>query len=311
MKKTVLLFLLTATLGSNAQTVLLEESFDSYAESSGMVTNDPAHWALWTGGEDQVISTAFAQSGTNSLACISTSAANGGPGDLLLLLGDKTTGIYDLSWSMLIPTDKGGYFNIQHSEDVTNASYALDVMFAGGVVTATSDNADATGTYVPGEWLDILINVDLDNAGAVLFVNSEPVTTWAFDTQTDGTAGDNQLGAIDFFSYADGTALGEYYIDDISYVQHAGSGIGLTENSPSAVRVFPNPTQDVLFVTLAEPLSQQASVRLADVSGRQVAAPVVLSPRSLRFQLDGLGKGMYFVRIDDGGRSTVDRVVKN
>ena len=310
MKKTVLLFFLTATLGSNAQTVLLEESFDSYADSSGMVTNDPAHWVIWDPGEDQVVSTAFAQSGTNSLACISNAVA-GGPGDLLLLLGDKTTGIFDLGWSMYIPSGKGGYFNIQHAEDVSTPSFAAEVKFAGGTVTVTADNTDLTGTYVPDEWADILLNVDLDNAGAALFVNGTPVTTWAFDTQTDGTAGDSQLGAIDFYSYGDGTALGEYYLDDISYVQHAGSGIGMAENAAAAVRVFPNPSQDVVFVTLAEPLSQQASVRLVDVSGRQVATAVAISPRSLRFQLDDLGKGIYFVRIDDGGRSTVERVVKN
>jgi hypothetical protein len=310
MKKHVLLPFLLATLASNAQTVLLEESFDGYAEGSGMVTNDPAHWALWDPGEDQVVSTAFAQSGTNSLSCISNNAADGGPGDLLLLLGDRTTGIYDLSWSMYIPSGKGGYFNVQHAEDVSAPLFALEVTFAGGTVTATGDNSDQTGSYPSDEWVDILLNFDLDNAGAVLFVNNEPVITWPFDTETDGTASDSQLGAIDFYSYGDGVDSGEYYIDDLSYVQQS-AGIGMVENGANTARVFPNPAQNALFVTVQDPLSQQASVQLMDVTGQLVMVPTLISSRTLRFQVEGLAAGIYFVRITDGARRIVERVVKD
>lgn len=310
MKRTLLLPCLLVALTTNAQTVLLEESFDTYTEGSGMTTNDPAHWALWDPGEDQVVSTAFALSGTNSLACISTDAAAGGPGDLLLLLGDKTTGVYDLSWSMYIPSGKGGYFNVQHAEDVSTPLFALEVSFAGGTVTATGDNSDLTGSYPSDEWVDILLNVDLDNAGAVLFVNNTPVITWPFDTETDGTASDSQLGAVDFYSYGDGTDIGEYYIDDLSYVQQ-GSGIGMAENASGATRVFPNPAQDALFVTVAEPLSQQASIQLVDMTGQVLMAPTAISSRTLRFGMADLASGIYFVRITDGDRRIVERVVKN
>lgn len=312
MKRSVLLPLLSLSLAANAQTTLLEENFDSYAEGSGMASNDPAHWTPWPGASDQVISTAYALSGTNSLACISTDAGNGGPGDLLLLLGDKTTGIYDLGWSMLVPADKGGYFNLQHAEDVgTNGSYGLEVLFAGGVITAVAAGDTSTDEYVPGEWVEILINVDVDNSGAALFVNGTAITTWPLEMDTEGNTVTPQLGAIDFYSYGDGTTLGEYYIDDVSYVQTSAGGIGMAENAATVVRVFPNPAQEVVNVTLAGPLSQQASVRLVDVSGRQVATPVITSPRSLRFQVEGLGRGIYFVRIDDGGRSAVERIVKD
>ncbi len=310
MKRSLLLPCLLVAFTTNAQTVLLEETFDTYTEGSGMTTNDPTHWALWEPGEDQVVSTAFAQSGTNSLACISDNAADGGPGDLLLLLGDKTTGVYDLSWSMYVPSGKGGYFNVQHAEDVSTPLFALEVSFAGGTVTATGDNSDLTGSYPSDEWFDVLLNVDLDNAGAALFVNNTPVITWPFDTETDGTPSVSQLGAIDFYSYGDGTDTGEYYIDDLSYVQQA-SGIGMAENTSGSTRVFPNPAQDALFVTVAEPLSQQASVQLVDVTGKVLLTPTAISSRTLRFGVADLASGVYFVRITDGDRHIVERAVKN
>lgn len=310
MKTPLLISALLTAAAIQGQTVLIDESFDSYAEGTGMTANDPAHWALWTGAEDQEITTDVAQSGFNSLACISDNAADGGPGDLLLLLGDKTGGIFDLSWSMYIPAGKGGYFNIQHAEDVSTPSFAAEVILQGDTVTVTVDNTDLTGTYVSDEWFDILINVDLDNAGAALFVNAEPIATWAFDTETGGASAPSQLGAIDFYSYGGGTDTGAYYIDDVRYVQTAG-GIGMDEPSAPIIHVFPNPALDVLMMTTPEPLSQQASVRLVDATGRLVATPVSISRTSLRFSVGGLTPGIYCVEVTDGGQRTVERVVKN
>jgi Secretion system C-terminal sorting domain len=311
MKKPVLLSLLLATLNASAQTTLLEESFDTYAEGSGMVDNDPTHWALWPGGEDQVVSTAFAQSGTNSMACVSTSAANGGPGDLLLLLGDRTTGVYDLGWSMLVPSDKGGYFNLQHAEDVgASGSFGLEVVFVDGTITATAAGVDQTGTYVAGEWMDILINVDVDNSGAALFVNGTPITTWPLEMDTEGGDVAPQLGAIDFYSYGDGTVIGEYYVDDISYVQTSAGGIGMGEFGASSVRVFPNPADDAVSVILPRVLGPQAVVQVVDAAGQVVARPSLLSARGLRIPMQGVASGVYMLLIQDGEQRWMERVVK-
>ncbi len=311
MKKTLLLSLLYVALAANAQTTLLEESFDTWTAGSGMVDNDPSNWALWPGGDDQVVSTDFAASGTQSLACISTNAADGGPGDLLLLLGDRTTGIYDLGWSMLIPADKGGYFNLQHAEDVgSTGSFGLEVQFANGIVRAIAAGDTATGEYVPGEWLDILINVDLDNSGAVIFVNSSPLTTWPLEFDTGGDAVTPQLGAIDFYSYGDGTALGEYYIDDVTYVQTSAGGIGMAEIAQNEVRVFPNPALDAVSVVLPNGSSPRVTVRLVDITGQQVAEPIRAATRSMSFRTEGLAPGVYFVRIDDGDYHRVERLNK-
>ncbi|HRH38207.1 MAG TPA: hypothetical protein PK760_07675, partial [Flavobacteriales bacterium] len=157
--KRSLLFGTTALLltAASSQTVIIDEDFDTYTEGSGMSVNDPANWAIWSGGADQVVSTAHALSGTQGLACISTSAANGGPGDQLLLLGDQTAGRFALTWSMYIPSGKGGYFNIQHAEDVGTPSFAAEVIFADTVVTVTANNADATGTFPYDAWFSVVV----------------------------------------------------------------------------------------------------------------------------------------------------------
>jgi len=311
MRTPVLLSALGLSLAATAQTTLIAESFDGYAESSGMVANDPENWALWPGDSDQAISSAFAQSGTNSLACISTNAADGGPGDLLLLLGDRSSGIYDLGWSMLVPSGKGGYFNIQHAENVgSTGSFGLEATFAGGTVTAVAAGQEVTGTYVPGEWTDILINVDLENSAAVLFVNGEALVVWEFQYNTANEEVTPQLGAIDFYSYGGGTDLGEFYIDDVTFVQTSGGGIGMAENNAAPLRTYPNPAQDVVVVELPRALGQGASVRLLDVTGQEAALPVVLSARTVRFDVGALAAGVYFVRLDDDGKGHVARVMK-
>lgn len=298
-------------MSTTAQTTLLAESFDGYTEGSGMVTNDPANWAIWPGGEDQVVSTAFAQSGTQSLGCISTNAANGGPGDLLLRLGDRTSGVYDLGWSMLVPSGKGGYFNIQHAENVgSSGSFGLEVTFAGGTVTAVAAGQTLTTAYVPGEWTDVLINVDLENDVAALFINGTSLITWEFRYNTANAEVTPQLGAIDFFSYGGGTDMGEAYVDDVSFVQTSAGGIGISENMAGMLRLYPNPVQDVVTIELAEGSTAGASIRLVDASGRLVARSVILPMRRAQFDMSGLTAGVYSLRLDDGDQHRVVRVIK-
>ena len=143
MKKALLVSLFTAPLMLAAQTVLYTDDFDSYTAGSMIAASNGTNWSTWGadpgGTEDAPISSAYAQSGSNSVGIISTSAANGGPADLLLKLGNKTTGIYNLTFSLYIPTGKGGYFNLQHYQDVSVVEYAIEVMMpANGNIMATT-----------------------------------------------------------------------------------------------------------------------------------------------------------------------------
>lgn len=310
MKKPILgLTALTLVATATAQTVLINENFDSYSVGSALATVNPAAFAIWPGGGDQAVTDSIAHSGTQSMACIASAAA-GGPGDLLLLLGDKTSGSYTLSWWMYIPSGKGGYFNVQHFEDVSSPSFAAEVIFLdGGTIDGMANNTAIAGSYAQDAWFQVNLFFDLNDSTASFLIGSTPVATWEFATETDGAVGPNSLGAIDFFSYGGGApTVGEYYVDDISYIQLPG-GIGMDEVATAAVySVYPVPTSDVL--TLAGPAAGKAEWRLLDATGRVVLSASIAAERN-DIDVSMLKAGVYTMEVMHDGMLERHTVVRN
>lgn len=303
-----------ASFAAQAQTVLYTDDFESYAAGALIAETNGTNWSTWTnapgGTEDAPITEAYALSGTKSIAVVSTDAALGGPVDLLLKLGDRTTGVYTVNFSMYIPAGMGGYFNVQHHEDATPAQYAIDVTFlADGSVHVDAGDTATIGTYVPGEWFNVSLAVDLDNETAALLVGANPPYLWASNTSNNVTTLNNQLGSIDFFAFGGGADLGEYYVDDVNYVQLGG--IGLNEWIADQARVFPNPVRDLLTVSLTGRLSNQATVELLSATGQAVAVPVKITGQGVSLSMRDVADGVYFLRITDGERRLLERVVKN
>jgi hypothetical protein len=144
------------------QTILYQDDLESYPVNSYLAVENPAWWDTWSGmpgsGEDLQIKTAFSNSPTKS-ASIDT---DGGPSDALLLLGDKFTGAYELSWRMYVETGKCAYYNIQHFE-APGTEYAMHIFFrTDGSFELTTGGQTFYGTYPKDTWFEVKHNIDLD-----------------------------------------------------------------------------------------------------------------------------------------------------
>lgn len=312
-KRVLITMASAASFAAHAQTVLYTDDFESYAAGALIAEANGTNWGTWSnapgGAEDAPITDAYALSGTKSIAVVSDAVA-GGPADLLLKLGDRTSGVYTLDFSMYIPSGMGGYFNLQHNEDAAPAQYAIDVTFlANGNILVDPGDTATIGTYVPGEWFNVSLAVDLDNETAALLVGANAPYLWASNTSNNVTTLNNQLGSIDFFAYGGGTDLGEYYVDDVTFTQFGG--IGLNEWIADQALVFPNPVRDLLTVSLTGRLSNQATVELLSVTGQAVVVPVNITGQRVELSMHDVADGVYVVRITDGDRRLVERVVKN
>lgn len=295
--------------------VIVNEDFESYTVGSTIAASNPAQWSTWSGGvvaEDATISNAYASSGTQSIAVIQTAAA-GGPVDCLLLLGDSANGSYTLSWKMYIPAGKGGYFNIQHLEN-PGVEFAAEFVFRlNGTVLVTAAGDTASAPYPHGQWFQVDLTFLLDEATptATFNLDQAPVHSWAFNTQTDGTAGTNALGSIDFFAYAGTNAAdGEYYVDDVHYEKLGGTGVG--EPGIPGVITYPNPVTDRLWVEWPA-VGGAVQVTLCDAAGRSIEElrPTGLAAGGrLGIDMGALPAGVYGLRVSDGVRSGMHRVVK-
>jgi len=216
MKKVLLLSTLTAflTLGLFAQTVIYEDDFESYnvgeylAEQSG-------EWTTWSGApgtaEDAFISDEQAASPTKSVKVDGTT-------DLVKPLGDKTSGKYEVSMWVYIPSGYNGYYNIQHYEQ-PGVEWALEVFFeepGNGYINAGGNDA-ATFVFNHDSWFEVRNIIDLNNDTAELYVDGAWVHGWQFSLQADGSAGALQLGGMNCYAWAPSGGDPLYYFDDYLY----------------------------------------------------------------------------------------------
>ena len=217
-------FCLTVFSPSNAQSpcddpvVLLDDNLDSYTD--GALGPQADHWTTWSGNEggdeDALISGDFASSGLQSMVIMGE--PGGGPQDVLLLLGDKTEGMFVLEWQMYIIGGLAGYHNIQHFGQMPGEEYSHEVFF--GTDGMASLNAGSAGVksvpYPTDEWFRVRYLIDLDNDLVYLWVGREFVHSWPFSWQADAMSGTKMLGAVDFYPIDENHW---FYIDDIYYAQ--------------------------------------------------------------------------------------------
>lgn len=298
----------------HAQTPIIMENFDAQATGALVAQSIGLPWTTWSNApgssEDTPISNEQAFSGDNSMK-LSATAVTGGPTDMLLRLGNRTTGVYGLVWKMYVPSGQGAYFNIQHMES-PGVQWAVEVTLPpGGSGTIDAVGTQTSFSYPHDQWFDVVFGFDLDNTSAALSMAGAAPYSWPFNTQAGGTAGANQLGAVNFFAYAGGAAACTYYVDDLAFTETTGTGVDLTDMLP-ALSVFPSPASDVVIIEAA--VGHEALVALLDLSGRQV-----LPARSFdqygdvaraRLDIQALPAGTYILQVLHAHGRSAQRVVK-
>lgn len=175
-------------------------------------------WTTWNlspgSAEDAVISDEH---------CLGTRALKIDNGnDLVLKLGDKTTGAYNIALDMYIPEGKEGYFNILHVFDGGNSVWAQEIFL----------NSEQHGNYfAPGgayddfdvpynEWFHIDIDIYLDNAAACLKLNDKLIIVW--DYTQYATMKYCSIAAMDFFPSNNNANKNGFFIDNVTFTELEG-----------------------------------------------------------------------------------------
>ena len=199
---------------------LYATDFESFTVGAQVACQDPVNWNTWSnapcGGEDAYVSEDYAHSGIKSIR-------DNGYNDQVLLLENKTSGKYELSFEMFIPSGHGGYYSMLH--DFSPGSYvpewALELYFE----DAGTGQLHAGGQFIPftynhDQWFDVSNIIDLDNDFAEVFLDGVPLYSWQWSLElATGQPGINKLAAIDLYSgySAPGVINPLYYFDDILY----------------------------------------------------------------------------------------------
>ncbi len=193
------------------------DNIDSY--SLGAVSGQSSKWTPWPGsGVSAVVSSAQAFSGSNSVSFTNEQ-------DQLFLLGNKSSGKWELSWKMYIPAGRTAYYNTQQLPSA-GIFFGQQVQFSStgnGVLNA--EGGFTPFTYPQGQWFDVKQTWNLDADQTTLYVNGAAVKTWQASKRNNNAPGAKQISAVDFYAYT-GTlggiepnpaAVSEYYVDDVKY----------------------------------------------------------------------------------------------
>jgi hypothetical protein len=225
MKKVSLLIAMIAFVCGNifAQ---LHFDFNDCPEGAKIAQTLGEPWTTWSnapgGAEDGV----FGMAG-------GTMAAHFTYGnDQVVMLGDHSTGVYDLEFDAFVPEGKNGYFNVLHHFAGSNSTWAMQVYMHMTNDGQNSTQAPGHGTVHAGsngtcdlpcvydEWMHFRVHVDADNDVAELYFNvvgqaEELYATWQWSMDSFGeNQADRVLGAMDFFP-PENAATSEYYLDNL------------------------------------------------------------------------------------------------
>lgn len=192
------------------------DDFEGYNPGEYIAEQNPDHWATWGNApgtpEDGMISDDVAYAGSNSVLC------DGAPGltDLVLKLGDKTSGSYQVDWYMYVPSGAAAYYNFQKTE-VPGTEWAFEIYFYddGTAEFQIDQTVITTFNYTPDTWFYMDHMIDLDQDLAEVYFDGTLLHSWAWSN-----SGLLQLGGVDFFT-ADETY--KFYFDDLCFLQTGGS----------------------------------------------------------------------------------------
>lgn len=192
--------------------LLLCDNLETYTNGN-ISPQNPLRWKKWDpSAPDAVVATYTG--GVGKYLRLEHAATQP---DVLLLLGNKTSGRYRLSWNMNVLAGRTGYYNIQHNQNGSaGPNTAFNVIFnangTGSLIHGGQSTAFATFNYTNGGWNRVTHIIDLDSDNIEFWLNGNFIASWQFSL---GTQPLNRLGSVNFFANTNSL----YAIDDICFYE--------------------------------------------------------------------------------------------
>ena len=289
MKKTLLIILMGCTpllFGQN-----LSDSFDTYTSGNMLASQSAGLWTTWSNtpgsAEDAEISMDYAYSEPNSVKL-----ETGGSTDVILPLGNQTSGKWNMSFMILIPSDNGAYFNMLHDFNGNNSNWAFDVFFSEtGEGTVNIGGATSTNTlsftFDHDKWFLVSLDINVFEGTIEGTIDGGNLSwDWTIGSQSESST----IGALNLYAYAPNDETGLYYIDDVSFTQ---TDLAIEELDVT-VKVYPNPVSHQLIIDTEN--IEGASCEIHSILGSQICTKTLISNREY-IDCSNWSPGIYFIQI--------------
>ncbi|NJL76877.1 MAG: T9SS type A sorting domain-containing protein [Saprospiraceae bacterium] len=233
--------------------------------------------------------------------------------NVVLQLGDRVSGKYNLAFRIYLLSGNKGYFNVLHTfvPNSNHNKYAYEVYFNGNNSGHVRQGGRQTDFQYPSNsWFTVNQYFDIDNDQVTLTINGAFVASWEFSNTPDEYYNQvlKRLAAINFRALSGND---QYFVDDIKFttVNNANNSIESREeevNQLEAVETsttfelnyYPNPVQNQLFVTFVTKEAQAVQLELWNAVGQVVKRHQVQAVTELTHEFDvtDLPTGMYYLK---------------
>ena len=215
------------------------DDFDTYKADEYLGNESGGLWTTWSlapgGGEDVLVNETTSFSPNNSINLVS-----GGAMDVVLPLGDQSSGQWTLSFMMQIESGYGAYFNVLHDFAAAASNWAVQVYFnASGIGNLTvgggANDLGTSFTHPVGSWFEIKINFDIDSDVAEIYFDDVPQYTWMWSEGSVMNSPD--ISGLNLYPNAQDGENDSYFIDNVSFSTYGLSLVELNDN----LNCYPNP----------------------------------------------------------------------
>ena len=299
--KTKLLFFLLP-LFTFAQ---IEDDMESYTVGLPIIGG---HWTDWDcGGEAgcAIMSTNLqANSGTKSGLIPDDETT-----DAVVDLGSKVFGEWDLSFSLYVPSNQEGYFNMQGTIPIVDGEWIIGEIYfneanlnPGGGRIFNSAIGEVLFDFPHDVWFVVSMYYDLslgisNGTWAMLVDGIEVIPYGTAFTNSDSDT-PSSLGGIDFWS---SSADCLFYVDDILFTDEI---FDIDENSHLDFSIYPSPTTGILNIESKSAISQ---IEVYNQLGQLVAS----NSNQNTIDISRVNTGLYFMKIKDvNGNIATQKVMK-
>jgi PKD repeat protein len=206
----------------------------------------------------------------------------------------------------------GGYANYTSTSTTLAKGSSYSMTIIPGIPNQTNS------AYIDDEiaaWIDFNNNNSFNDPGervAYVLVAANLSNTYNFTVPTTATVGNVRMrvrisysvdGAIDPCGQS---TFGE--VED--YTINITASSGLSENPLDAISVYPNPTENELFVDMKNMDTDVTRIEILDLSGKVLHVAPANQGSIMKMNTSNLAQGMYQIRIHSDDYSVTKRFVK-
>jgi hypothetical protein len=161
-----------------------------------------------------------------------------------------------------------------------------------------------------GEWHEIHVIFDLDNATSEFIVDSVSIGTMG---TSFGVSGAIPFGSVEFAAYAYNPFTGQqppasYYIDDLNLVDELLL-VRISEQVTPSLKLMPNPSNGAFAIDFNGSSFEQAELTITNMTGAKVYVKTLSVVSSLENFQTSIDAGVYLIEVTDGSRTWNSKII--